>query len=128
MTSSPTTTEAQLFVLAPARLLTVNAERTTTIDASLILGVVTATVEVTETPLMNQVDTTNGYVVDTLTIQNTQGVTEVQNESAANLRAQLDALVQDSAIAAVKIVSLACRDFACTAPITVDRSVVSGGA
>ena len=49
----------------------VNANRTSTVDSSLVLGVVTSTVEVTETPLMNQVDTTNGYIVDTLTIQNT---------------------------------------------------------
>ena len=49
----------------------VNANRTTTVDASLKVGQITSTVEVTATPLMNQVDTTNGYVVDTLTIQNT---------------------------------------------------------
>ena len=49
----------------------VNAERTTTVDSSLALGVITSTVEVTETPLMNQVDTTTGYIVDNLTIQNT---------------------------------------------------------
>lgn len=49
----------------------VNANRTTTVDGSLQVGQVTSTVEVTATPLMNQVDTTNGYVVDQLTIQNT---------------------------------------------------------
>jgi hypothetical protein len=49
----------------------VNGNRTTTVDSSLVLGAVTATVEVTATPLMNQVDTTSGYVVDNLTIQNT---------------------------------------------------------
>ncbi len=47
--------------------------------------------------------------ISSLTIQNTQGVVEVQNESAANLRAQLDALVQDSNIAAVKIGMLGSR-------------------
>ena len=49
----------------------VNGDRTTTVDAALTVGMVTATVEVTATPLMNQVDTTSGYVVDNLTIQNT---------------------------------------------------------
>jgi hypothetical protein len=49
----------------------VNADRTTTVDAALTIGTVEATVEVTATPLMNQVDTTSGYVVDELTIRNT---------------------------------------------------------
>jgi hypothetical protein len=49
----------------------VNANRTTTVDGDLKIGAVATTVEVTATPLMNQVDTTNGYVVDQLTIQET---------------------------------------------------------
>ncbi|HTQ54653.1 MAG TPA: TonB-dependent receptor [Bryobacteraceae bacterium] len=49
----------------------VNANRTTTVDGNLQVGTVATTVEVTSTPLMNQVDTTNGYVVDQLTIQET---------------------------------------------------------
>ena len=49
----------------------VNGNRTTTVDGSLKVGQVTSTVEVTATPLMNQVDPTNGYVVDQLTIENT---------------------------------------------------------
>ncbi len=49
----------------------VNANRTTTVDGSLTVGQVSTTVEVAATPLMNQVDTTNGYVVDQLTIENT---------------------------------------------------------
>lgn len=49
----------------------VNAERTTTIDASLQVGAVSTTVEVTSVALMNQVDTTIGYVVDSQTIQDT---------------------------------------------------------
>jgi hypothetical protein len=49
----------------------VNAERTTTVDASLVVGTVSMTVEVTSVALMNQVDTTIGYVVDTQTIQDT---------------------------------------------------------
>ncbi len=40
-------------------------------DSTLQVGAVSSTVEVTATPLMNQVDTTNGYVVDQLTIQQT---------------------------------------------------------
>ncbi len=49
----------------------VNANRTTTVDGDLKVGTVATTVEVTATPLMNQVDTTNGYVVDQLTIEET---------------------------------------------------------
>ncbi len=49
----------------------VNSDRTTTVDSILQIGAVSSTVEVTATPLMNQVDTTNGYVVDQLTIQQT---------------------------------------------------------
>ncbi len=49
----------------------VNADRTSTVEGNLRVGAVSTTVEVTATPLMNQVDTTNGYVVDQLTIQDT---------------------------------------------------------
>jgi len=42
----------------------VNGNRTTTVDAALTVGMITAQVEVTAVPLMNQVDTTSGYVVD----------------------------------------------------------------
>jgi hypothetical protein len=49
----------------------VNGDRTTTVDSSLKVGQVSTAVEVTAVPLMNQVDTTNGYVVDTLTIEDT---------------------------------------------------------
>jgi hypothetical protein len=49
----------------------VNGNRTTTVDASLKVGQVSTMIEVTATPLMNQVDTTNGYVVDQLTIEQT---------------------------------------------------------
>jgi Carboxypeptidase regulatory-like domain/TonB dependent receptor len=45
--------------------------RTTTVDTSLVVGSIGATVEVSAVPLMNQVDTTIGYVVDTQTIQTT---------------------------------------------------------
>jgi hypothetical protein len=49
----------------------VTSNRTTTVDSSLVVGTLSATIEVTATPLMNQVDTTSGYVIDQLTIQNT---------------------------------------------------------
>jgi hypothetical protein len=49
----------------------VNGDRTSTVDGNLRVGAVSTTVEVTAVPLMNQVDTTNGYVVDQLTIQDT---------------------------------------------------------
>ncbi|MBV9303976.1 MAG: carboxypeptidase regulatory-like domain-containing protein [Acidobacteriaceae bacterium] len=49
----------------------VQGDRTTTVDGNLRVGATTTTVEVVGTPLMNQVDTTNGYVVDQLTIQET---------------------------------------------------------
>ena len=45
--------------------------RTTTVDTSLVVGSIGATVEVTAVPLMNQVDTTIGYVIDTNTIETT---------------------------------------------------------
>ena len=49
----------------------VNGGRTSTVDGALKVGQVSATVEVTSTPLMNQVDPTVGYVVDQLTLQET---------------------------------------------------------
>src|SRR5579884_129507 len=49
----------------------VQGNRTATVDGSLQVGATSTTIEVNATPLMNQVDTTNGYVVDQLTIQNT---------------------------------------------------------
>ena len=45
--------------------------RTTSVDTSLVVGSAAATVEVTAVPLMNKVDTTIGYVVDTNTIETT---------------------------------------------------------
>src|SRR5579864_3143458 len=49
----------------------VSGNRTTTVDTTLVVGSITAMVEVTAVPLMNQVDTTIGYVVDTNTIETT---------------------------------------------------------
>ena len=51
--------------------IVVMGNRTTTVEGALQVGAATSTIEVTATPLMNQVDMTNGYVVDELTIQNT---------------------------------------------------------
>jgi hypothetical protein len=43
----------------------VQANRTVTVNATLQIGTVGETVTVSETPLVNSVDTTNGYVLDT---------------------------------------------------------------
>jgi Carboxypeptidase regulatory-like domain/TonB dependent receptor len=50
----------------------VSGNRTATVDGNLQVATASTTVNVIETtPLMNQADTTNGYVVDALTIANT---------------------------------------------------------
>jgi hypothetical protein len=49
----------------------VQAERSTTLNSTLQVGAVNQTVEVTATPLLNEVDTTNGYVLDEGVIRNT---------------------------------------------------------
>jgi hypothetical protein len=49
----------------------VQANRTTTVSPKLQLGAVNATVEVSESNTMNQVDTTNGYILSDAIIQNT---------------------------------------------------------
>ena len=51
--------------------IVVQGNRTTTVDAQLRVGQVATTIEVAGTPLRNEVDTTVGYVLDSLTIQNT---------------------------------------------------------
>ncbi len=45
--------------------ITVQADRTATVNASLKVGQASTTVEVEAAPLMNAVDTTNGYVMET---------------------------------------------------------------
>jgi len=45
--------------------ITVQANRTATLNAALKIGEATDTIEVQATPLMNATDTTNGYVMDT---------------------------------------------------------------
>jgi len=49
----------------------VQGDRTATVNGTLDVGAVSTAVEVTATPLLNQVDTTNGYVLDTQAINNT---------------------------------------------------------
>jgi hypothetical protein len=51
--------------------ITVQADRTATVNASLKVGQNTTTVEVEAAPLMNAVDTTNGYVMETTQIADT---------------------------------------------------------
>ncbi len=51
--------------------VSVNGDRTSTVDSTLQVGQVSSTIEVTGSPLMNQVDTTTGYIIDQLTIQQT---------------------------------------------------------
>ena len=50
--------------------ITVQADRTLTVNASLTVGAVSTTVTVQETPLVNAVDTTNGYVLDKVQLEN----------------------------------------------------------
>ena len=47
----------------------VQANRTATVNAALKVGEVKTTVTVEETPLINAVDTTNGYVLDKVQIE-----------------------------------------------------------
>ena len=49
--------------------ITVQADRTATLSATLKVGQTTTTVEVDASPLMNAVDTTNGYVMDKAEIE-----------------------------------------------------------
>jgi hypothetical protein len=53
------------FIVQKTQHIAVQADRTATVNASLKLGGKTETIEVEATPLMNAVDTTNGYVMDT---------------------------------------------------------------
>jgi hypothetical protein len=49
----------------------VEGNRTTTVDGKLQVGSLESTVEVTDTPLLNKVDTTTGYVLESEAINNT---------------------------------------------------------
>ncbi len=58
------------FDVQKTQHITVQADRTATVNAALKVGETTTTVEVEATPLMNAVDTTNGYVMDESQIDN----------------------------------------------------------
>src|SRR5262249_5248160 len=51
--------------------IVVQADRSTTVNSMLQIGAVSQTVEVSATPLLNEVDTTHGYVLDEGVIRNT---------------------------------------------------------
>jgi len=57
------------FDVQKTQHITVQANRTLTVSASLKVGKTSETVEVEATPIMNAVDTTNGYVMDTAQIE-----------------------------------------------------------
>src|ERR1700692_4526624 len=65
-----TVTKARFKTETHTKIL-VFGSRTTTVDTTLAVGSVGTTVEVNAVPLMNQVDTTIGYVVDANTIETT---------------------------------------------------------
>jgi hypothetical protein len=58
------TYSAEGFDAQKTQHIAVQAYRTATVNAALKVGQATTTVEVEATPLMNAVDTTNGYVMD----------------------------------------------------------------
>jgi hypothetical protein len=60
---------AEGFDVQRTQHILVQADRTATVNATLKIGQTTTTVEVEATPLMNAVDTTNGYVLDTAQIE-----------------------------------------------------------
>jgi hypothetical protein len=57
------------FDVQKTQHIAVQANRTATVNASLKVGKTSETVEVEASPLMNAVDTTNGYVMDTAQIE-----------------------------------------------------------
>jgi hypothetical protein len=63
------TYSAEGFEVQSTPHITVQAERTATVNASLKAGSKSQTIEVDATPLMNAVDTTNGYVLDKTQIE-----------------------------------------------------------
>jgi hypothetical protein len=52
------------FEVQKTQHIAVQADRTATVNAALKVGQTTETIEVEASPLMNAVDTTNGYVLD----------------------------------------------------------------
>ena len=63
------TYKAQGYDVQKTQHIAVQADRTATVNAALKVGETTQTVEVEATPLMNAVDTTNGYVMDKAQIE-----------------------------------------------------------
>jgi hypothetical protein len=59
------------FEVQKTQHITVQADRTATVNAALHIGRADVTVEVESSPLLNAVDTTNGYVLDDAQIQQT---------------------------------------------------------
>ena len=57
------------FDVQKTQHITVQADRTATVNASLKIGKTSETVEVEASPLMNAVDTTNGYVMESAEIE-----------------------------------------------------------
>ena len=60
---------AEGFDVQKTQHITVQADRTATVNATLKIGQTSTTVEVEASPLMNAVDTTNGYVMDSAQIE-----------------------------------------------------------
>ena len=60
---------AEGFDVQRTQHIAVQADRTATVNATLKIGQTTTTVEVEAAPLMNAVDTTNGYVLDKTQIE-----------------------------------------------------------
>jgi Carboxypeptidase regulatory-like domain/TonB dependent receptor-like, beta-barrel len=63
------TYSAQGYEVQKTQHIPVQADRTATVNATLKVGEATTTVEVEASPLMNAVDTTNGYVMEKSQIQ-----------------------------------------------------------
>jgi hypothetical protein len=70
----------------------VQADRVTTVNGNLKVGATTAVIKVTGTPLMNQVDTTNGYVIYQRTIE----MTPLKPAASRSLRSCLQASTRTS--------------------------------
>jgi len=65
------TYQADGYELQKTPHITVQADRTATLNAALKVGQASTTIEVEAAPLMNAVDTTNGYVMETSQISQT---------------------------------------------------------
>jgi hypothetical protein len=75
---------AEGFDVQKTQHIAVQADRTATVNAQLKIGKTSETIEVQATPLLNAVDTTNGYVLDTAQI----GLTPLATGSFTGLAIQ----------------------------------------